>query len=879
MATHALDGPWTLRLWGRPRGAVPQVRQLLKGVPARVPGTVHVALQQAGIVADPFQGREELAQQWIDEQDWVLEREVVLAPEDCACARRQLLFDGIDTIAEVRWDARTLARSANMFRAVACELPADVRPGRHRLRVIIRSPTRWARAAAARMGGQPREDAFRWQTGESRGTWRTAIRKTQCHFGWDWGTYLATSGIWQRARLHCSDAPRITAVRTTQAHHGPVGAPRRVDLSVSVALEGARAGRGEVVGVLMGGPMPRDDRRERRVISASSPVRLARGASEATLSFAIEDPILWWPAHEGAQYLYYLSVHCQDERGNRTPDTLVQVGLRTIAVETPDGRAPDGKPAQGLRFVVNGRPIWAKGANWIPPDQFVERCTAGVYRHLLESMVDAHMNMVRVWGGGWYEQEAFYDLCDELGILVWQDAMMACGFYPDHRAFLAELDAEVRHQVRRLSRRTCIALWCGDNEDNTGVAHWWRDAGTLASRLARYRRTIGVVARAVAAEDPTRRFWPSSPCSGAISAHPDDPNRGDVHYWAVWHGRQPFSNYLSVRPRFVSEFGFQSFPESRTLAACVPAAELNPSSRVMEHHQRSNDGNLLITNTMAREMRIPKDFDAFCWVSQINQAMAIRTAVEHWRRLKPWCMGTIYWQLNDLWPVASWSSIDWHGRWKVLQHAAKRFFAPLLPSLAVAGGALEAWATSDIDAPLALAATLRVVALDGRTVATRRWRMRLRAQESRRLARLELSELLPRGIEAHTALCFLRLDAARADGAAISAENYAPLVPWKWLALEAPRVSHRLAAEDGALALTVRPRTVVPFFHAELHGLEGRFDGDWDVLRPERDYRLTWVPHRARGARQPTLAEARKRLRTMSLWDTYAHPEERGRRD
>ena len=480
MASHALDGQWTLGLWGRARGAVPAARRLQAGIPARVPGTVHVALMEAGIVKDPYQGREELAQQWIDEQDWAYEREVVLDAEDCARARRQLRFDGIDTVAEVQWDSRTLARSANMFRALDCDLPAKTRPGRHLLRVIISSPTRWARAAAKRMGGQPRADAFRWQTGESRDTYRTAIRKTQCHFGWDWGAYLATSGIWQRAALDCSDAPRISAVRVVQAHHGPAGAPKRVELTVRVALEGARAVDAEVVGVLMGGPMPHDDRRERRVISAlgaRAPGARRRGRG-ARLQRRGSPSCGGRPTR--ARSTPTQCRCCQDAHGNRTPDTLVQVGLRTIAVETPDDRAPDGSASQGLRFVVNGRPVWAKGANWIPPDQFVERCTRPVYRHLLASMVDANMNMVRVWGGGWYEQDAFYDLCDELGILVWQDMMMACGFYPDHQGFLAELDAE--ECVIRCGGCRAPDLHRALGAATTRTTPGWRTGGAMPAR-------------------------------------------------------------------------------------------------------------------------------------------------------------------------------------------------------------------------------------------------------------------------------------------------------------------------------------------------------------------------------------------------------------
>jgi len=321
-----------------------------------------------------------------------------------------------------------------------------------------------------------------------------------------------------------------------------------------------------------------------------------------------------------------------------------------------------------------------------------------------------------------------------------------------------------------------------------------------------------------------------------------------------------------VKPRFASEFGFQSFPEPRTMRAVVPEGELNPSSRVMEHHQRSHDGNLLITNTMAREMPIPKDFDSFSWMSQINQAMALRTAVEHWRRIKPWCMGALYWQLGDLWPVASWSSIDYHGRWKVLHHAATRFFAPLLLSIAIDETHVEVWLTSDLAEPLARRGALDVVTWAGRLVRRVPLRARLRAGESRRVARVRIDACFDRPVERREVCLF-----ARVAGGWRVAENFATLVPWKWARLPKPRIDASLGTRADSLELAVRTNVVTPFFHAELARGEGHFRGDWQVLRPGRTYRLRWMPHFDRGARATSLAVARRELRKLSLFDLYEH--------
>jgi beta-mannosidase len=843
MSTRSLDGSWQFRCPHALRGAAPRNPSLRKWMPAKMPGTVHFHLQKLGKIPDPYDARNELDVQWIDEQDWELRRTVRASAADCLRSRQELVFDGLDTVATVSLNGRVVGRSANMFRQVVCDVAGVLAPGNNELRVLLRSPTAYA-AREARRGRAPsvKSSDFVWQTGERRATHREWIRKTQCHFGWDWGLYLATSGVWRPARLECSDAPRIASVKTRQTHRA-TSRGRTVELEVTAHLVTPVATRGTLSATSAGA-------------GATVDVRLRPGENRVVARFIVADPDLWWPAGEGEPALYDLDVTFRD-RGGASESLGRRIGFRSLELVT---RA-DGPSSETFFFRVNGRDVYARGANWIPVDQLVDRARPAVYRHLLQSMVEANMNMVRVWGGGWYELDTFYDLCDELGILVWQDFMMACALYPDSRPFLAELAAEAKYQVRRLHDHPSLALWCGDNENEVAV-HKWRAPGADQKRAAAaYARTSRALRKACEAEDTTRRFWHSSPSNGVLDAEPTDPNRGDVHYWNVWHGRRPFSDYLSVKPRFASEFGFQSFPEPRTIRAVVPRTDVNPSSRVMEHHQRSPEGNLLITSAMAREMPIPKDFDSFCWMSQINQAMAMRTAVEHWRRLKPWCMGALYWQLADLWPVASWSSIDYHGRWKVLHHAASRFFAPLLASIVTGEDHVEVWATSDLAEPVTLRGELDAVAWSGRLVGRVRLRARLRAGESRRLARVPLERLLRDSAEPHEACCFVRL-----SGAGRAADNFGALVPWKWAHLPKPSVDAKLRATRSGLELAVRTSAVTPFFHAELAGLEGHFRGDWQVLRPGRVYRMPWVSHFDRGE-----SATRAKLRRLSLYDLNEH--------
>ena len=850
-----LDGPWMFRVAGRLKGKAPRNLGLNQWMAGHMPGTIHYQLQKLGKISDPFYGRNELDVQWVDEQDWELRRTFEVSKADCAKGRRQALFDGLDTIAEIFLNGKRVGRSINMFRQVVCDLGSALRPGTNEIRVLLKSPTAYAWGQARRHRYRVNTDPdFKWETGESRENRRSWIRKVQCQFGWDWGLYLAVSGLWKPARVECSDSPRLTSLQTRQQHEGPTGKPRRVNLFFSARLEAPSATQGELE-ILCGSKRVR------------MPARLQKGENRIEARLTIDQPRLWWPNGQGEQLLYHVQVVWRDESGE-TSRLDKKIGLRTLELVTQKDRSKDGAPGESFYFKVNGRPVFMKGANWIPPDAFVDRCTPAVYRHLLASMREAHMNMVRVWGGGWYEQDFFYDLCDELGILVWQDFMMACAVYPDTPEFIRELTEEARYQIRRLSDHACLALWNGDNEDLSGLTHWWWTKAPGGKKLpAIYRKTMTALKSVCETEDKTRRFWLSSPSNGSFGGgDPDDLNRGDVHYWKVWHGGRPFSDYLSVKPRFVSEFGFQSFPEPRSVKEVVPAQEMNPSSWVMEHHQRSPKGNLLITNTLAREMPIPKDFDSFCFASQINQAMAIRTAVEHWRRLRPWCMGALFWQINDLWPVASWSSIDYQGRWKVLQHEAARFFSPLLVSLETNEKEVAVWATNDLPQDLKLEGKLESFTWAGRKVKSLPVKGKLRAGESRKLLALQPEGLLEKRMHPREIIIFVRLE----EGS-VSVENYAVLVPWKWAPVEKPKMKMALREGKEGLELFVQARNPVPFFHAELQGLEGHFGGDWRVLRPGAKMTLPWVPHVNRGAKIPTLAQARSRLRVLSLYDLVDH--------
>jgi beta-mannosidase len=615
-------------------------------VPMPVPGDVQSALIDAGRLDDPYWGDNEDRAQWVAATEWTLTRTFDVSEPKGGCWTLRL--DQVDTVADVILNGTVLARVDNQFRLHRFEVSKHLKAGTNTLTLrFLNAPEEAKRRADAHPFPVPHANMH----GLGKVPHINFLRKTACHAGWDWGLCLMPVGLYGEATLTRTPAAILEHVQAFQTHgagwcdvrvvlHGHAWTADTVPFMV--ALDGQRVNGVETV--------------------APGPFRIER-------TIRVENPRLWWPAGYGDQPLYELTASIDGDHAAR------RLGLRALELDT----SPDGA-GNRMTFRVNGRDIFAKGANWIPADALPRRITPAVVREQLEAATIAHMNMIRVWGGGQYEPEWFYDLCDELGLLIWHDLMFSCMPYPSDKAFLAEIRREITHQVRRLSHHASLALWCGDNEV-IGSLTWYPETKANRDRyLVGYDRLSRVLAEVVEAEDPERRFWASSPSLGdldfADAWHVDD--RGDMHFWAVWHEAKPFEHYRTIRPRFCSEFGFQSFPSIETIRTFAEEEDFNVSSPVMETHQRNEAGNTKIVETMTRYFRFPVGFDNLVYLSQVQQAWAIKTAVEFWRSLKPRNMGMLYWQLNDCWPVASWSSIEYGGRWKLLHHAAARFYAPVL---------------------------------------------------------------------------------------------------------------------------------------------------------------------------------------------------------
>jgi beta-mannosidase len=809
---------------------------------ADVPGCVHTALLAAGRIEDPFFRDNEDRLQWITEAGWVYRRDFDVPAGVLGRERVALCCEGLDTLATVALNGRELGRTENMFRSWEFDVKGLLRERGNNLELRFDSPLPWL-AERERVRHLPD-----WHgPGEVDG--RAWLRKEPCSFGWDWGPRLASCGPWKSVAVLAWDTARIADVLVRQDH----SRPGEVGLAVTVGLE--RADPADPVGPAL--EVEVTVRREGRpTVRAAAPVA-ADGRALADLGIA--DPELWWPNGLGGQPLYDLGVELRVRDGGAALDsTARRIGLRTLRLD----RHPD-QWGESFQFVANGVPFFAKGANWIPADAFVTRVSRDDYRRLVDDAADANMNMLRLWGGGIWEREEFYEACDERGICLWHDVPFACSTYPGFdESFLASVRTEAEQNLRRVRHHASIALWCGNNELEQGlVADSWNDRSMSWEDYGRlFDRLLPDVVRRL---DPDRDYWPSSPHTPVGDRKNfNDPASGDAHLWSVWHGRQPFEWYRTCTHRFNSEFGFQSFPEPRTVRGYTEAADRNVTSWVMERHQRSGIGNTVIMQYLLDWFRMPTSFDATLRLSQILQAMAMKYACEHWRRSMPRGMGTLYWQLNDCWPVASWSSIDSHGRWKALHHLARRFFAPVLVSGVEdpASGSVEVHVTNDRREDAAGEVVWELTTAAGDPLDAGRIPAAVARGTSRRVGTLELKRHLdtrgPRDL-----VVWLRL---QRDGIEISS-NLVLFARPKHLELSDPGIRARATRDaDGFLVELTAARPAL-WAWIELEDVDARCSDNFLSLGAGRPVRVRVQP-----ARRMSLREFRRRLKVASLIDTYA---------
>lgn len=629
MKTLSLNGAWLLDI---PGSQFPRVN-------AAVPGSVYHDLLTAGQIPDPFYRDNENEALKIMDHDFIYSRDFEVSPELLSCDRVLLRCEGLDTLATVTVNGTQVGAANNMHRIWEFDVKGVVKAGRNHICVKFDSPTRFIKEAYAASPADGSSDAM---------VGFPLLRKAHCMFGWDWGPRLPDAGIWRDISLLGIDTARIRDVLVEQTH-----CQGKVTLTVNTHVT-------EITGTA---PVAV------RVIAPDGAVLTGTGEQAV---FEIAQPRLWWPNGLGEQPLYTVEVTL----GDGLDRWCKRVGLRTLTVT----RKKD-EWGESFCHCVNGVDVFAMGADYIPEDNLLPRVNPARTRRLLEDAKAANMNCIRVWGGGYYPDDFFYDACDELGLLVWQDFMFACAVYNLTEDFEENIRAEFIDNVRRLRNHPSLALWCGNNEMEQFVAYgeWVSCPRQKADYIKMYEYIIPKILKV---EDPQTFYWPASPSSGGSFDEPQDPNRGDVHYWDVWHGLKPFTDYRNYLFRYVSEFGFQSFPCMETIEAFTKPEDRNIFSYVMEKHQRNASANGKIVSYLSQMYLYPRNMELLVYASQLLQAQAMQYGVEHWRRNRNGnhCMGAVVWQLNDCWPVASWASIDYYGRWKALHYYEKRFFAPVLIS-------------------------------------------------------------------------------------------------------------------------------------------------------------------------------------------------------
>lgn len=726
-ASRDLNTGWEFRAVGNTDRA-----DIREWRPAHVPGVVQTDLLQAGLIPDPYYQDNEFRLQWIGNTDWEYRTTIQLDAATLAHEHADLVFEGLDTFADVYLNDQSVLQTNNMFRRWRVPAKNSLKPGANTLRIVFHSPIQQMLPYVKKLPYIL--PAISTINGGNEQNLPTApyTRKAPYQYGWDWGPRFVTEGIWQPVRLETWDALRVEDFHIHQQKVSAEAASADAELDI----EANRATTAVVVyghGSLSG-PSSND---------GSQSVHLDPGMNHVSFPIRISSPKLWYPVGYGAQDRYSFSAMIRI--GKETAAHVeVKTGLRSVELR----RSPD-QWGKSFAFVVNGIPIFAKGVNVIPFDSFPPRETPAQHRMILESARDAHMNLVREWGGGFYEHDDFYDICDELGILVWQEFSFGGDMVPGDTAFQENVRAEAIDQIKRLRDHPSIVIWCGNNEVETGWYHWG-DRQTFKESISPDTRDqvwkdyivlfADILKSAVSEFADPVPYWPSSP-SANWEEIPDNDHNGDMHYWQVWHAQAPAEDYLKQFPRFMTEFGFQSFPEMRTIRSFAKAEDLDIRSVVMQAHQKNKGGNERILTYMLREYREPKDFAAFVYLSQVQQAEIIKLGAEHLRRQRPRTMGALYWQLNDCWPVASWASIDYFGRWKALQYYARRFYDDVLISPYAHDNQVDVYVVSDKLQPLAGTIHVRLLDFSGKILSEQNQSVQIPALSSAKYLTLDENAL------------------------------------------------------------------------------------------------------------------------------------------
>jgi beta-mannosidase len=844
-----LDSGWQFRL--APGSAAAQAHpEAAAWHSARVPGTVHTDLLANKLIPDPYVGAVEARLQWIGLADWEYRTTFDVPRDTLDHVRSDLVFEGLDTLAEVWLNGEKLLDADNFFRTWRVPVQGKLHATGNELRIVFHSPIA---KLLPQVQAMPHKLAGNYPSpyGDEPKDAMTAnfVRKPGYHYGWDWGPRYVTAGVWKPVRLESWDRLRIDDLQLRQDHVDEA----RAELTVIATIDAVRDGTFDL-------RLWQTAPNGKRTLAAQRRATLKAGTSIVALRLRIDRPQRWYPNGYGAQPLYRYDLEVDDGR-QVVAHASHRTGLRRIELR----REPDAK-GKSFYFAVNGIPVFAKGANAIPFDMFQPRVTKAQLRRVLQSAHDAHMNMIRSWGGGYYESDDFFALADALGLLVWQHFLFGGGMPPAYDdAFRANVVAEAREQVHRLRNHPSLALWCGNNEEEVAWKYWGQgrdlkaaDPGFAEKVWNGYVQLFGHDLRKVVEADGNGiAYWASSP-SDDLAEVANTPASGDMHYWEVWgNPARPPTAYLDVTPRFMSEYGLQAWPSPRTIDAFAKRDEQGIASPVIEAHQKflAGKGNERLLHYVRMEFGEPKNFDDFVYLSQAMQAEGIELAALHHRASRPYTMGSLYWQLNDVWPGASWSGIDWFGRWKALQFHARRFYAPVAVAALRKDGETTTSLLSDRTKPRRGELRLRVLTLDGKVLRDERKPVEIAPLTAAKFATYSDADLLGNADPASTVAVF----DLQAEGEPPS-RSVVWFKPAKDIAWPDPGVQAELRRDGDGYVLDLRARKLARALWIDFGDLDAELSDNALTLLPGESISL----HVTSGAGLDAL---RKSLRLRTLAD------------
>ncbi|MDA9557058.1 glycoside hydrolase family 2 protein [Vibrio sp.] len=856
-----LNGQWTLSSPDHPSIQTP----------FHLPGDVHYALLQAGKIPDPYQECNEIDIQWVGQSEWNAEREFELDASFLNGKSLMLSLSSVDTMVSIFINHTLVLTCSSQFVGYEVNILPYVHLGNNHCKIIFHRAD-----VEAKNRSEILPFPIPWAVGNNQIPHMNLLRKTQCHSGWDWGICLLATGIYDSISLFAYDDLQLKSFNTKQLWEGDsctlvvsYTIRNHSELSITESIRAHLGAPAESILPLNESTITLDEStitldentvtQKDLAINGSLDIKAdftIEANTERTFELSIEvtGPLRWWPNGYGEAYLYRLLL----ELGQQ--EITKKIGFRELDVDTQPDSSEKGS-GSAMTFVVNGKAITAKGANWIPNDAMPSKQTPDTYHRLLQDAQAANMNMIRVWGGGMYEKTVFYELCDELGLLVWQDLMFSCALYPSTEAFLAEVEQEVQYQVKRLMDHPSLALWCGDNEV-IGAIGWYPESKNNREKyIVNYDRLNRELGRWVQADDQQRVFWPSSPCNGDLDfgdAWHDD-NRGDMHFWDVWHSGQSFDAFYHVQPRFCSEFGYQSWPSLPTVKTFAKQEDWNVTSPTFEQHQKNGRGNSIITEMFTRYFRFPNSFDNMLYLSQVQQALAIKTASEYWLSRKPVCRGILYWQLNDCWPVSSWSSIEYTGRWKQLHYHAKRFFAPQSVVFVHKDEVLTVSLINDAWEEMNAHVVIRKIDWQGQFLVEHKGSIQLEEDSVQSVWELMLSQ---EGNK-EKGTYFYHVEVTFEGGRSIT-NTYVPVL-YKQALLQPAEVTYSIHEEQGKTWVVLDTDKPALFVHLEYEG-EGRFSDSSVTLLPSY---ITGSPMKIEFLGRVTPIELQQGLRIYHLRETY----------